>query len=244
MHPGSEALDRTRPGRRRPVDGRRGSRGHRQGGGPDLEVQVPPRQRPRPESRRQDDADRQLPRRRRADDERPLPLDAVGRPRQERHPHRPRARPRRSAATGSAGSAAGGGASARSAASSRRSRCRASTAASRWRPTGRTAYVSGTPESSTEYDQPPEGTPGLEGDVIHVFRYSAKSGKATRDGVIEVPRAGRHAAAAGLPAHADRPGLVAARPRRSLPTARRCSRRSTSPTAPRSSTPSRRTSST
>jgi phosphoesterase family protein len=57
-------------------------------------------------------------------------------------------------------------------------------------PDGRTAYVSGTPESSTEYDQPPEGTPGLEGDVIHVFRYSAKSGKATRDGVIEVPAPG------------------------------------------------------
>ena len=54
-------------------------------------------------------------------------------------------------------------------------------------PDGRTAYVSGTPESSTDYDKPPEGTPGLEGDVIHVFRYSRKTGKATRDGVIEVP---------------------------------------------------------
>jgi DNA-binding beta-propeller fold protein YncE len=54
-------------------------------------------------------------------------------------------------------------------------------------PDGRTAYVSGTPESTTEYDQPPEGTPGIEGDVIHVFRYSAKRGTATRDGVIDVP---------------------------------------------------------
>ncbi len=54
-------------------------------------------------------------------------------------------------------------------------------------PDGRTAYVSGTPESSTDYDQPPEGTPGIEGDVIHVFRYNAKRGRATRDGVIEVP---------------------------------------------------------
>ena len=41
-------------------------------------------------------------------------------------------------------------------------------------PDGRTAYVSGTPESTTDYDQPPEGTPGLEGDVIHVFRYSGE----------------------------------------------------------------------
>src|SRR5215212_7387324 len=86
----SEALDRTRPDRRRPADGRRGPRGHEQGGGPDRAVQVPPRQRPRPEPRRQDDPDRQLPSGRRADDERPLPLDPVGRPRQERRPHRPR----------------------------------------------------------------------------------------------------------------------------------------------------------
>ena len=56
-------------------------------------------------------------------------------------------------------------------------------------PDGRTAYVSGTPESEANYDPatPPEGTPGLEGDVIHVFRYNRKRGKATRDGVIEVP---------------------------------------------------------
>ena len=57
-------------------------------------------------------------------------------------------------------------------------------------PDGRTAYVSGTPESSTDYDQPPEGTPGIEGDVIHVFRYRRRTGKATRDGVIEVPAPG------------------------------------------------------
>jgi DNA-binding beta-propeller fold protein YncE len=57
-------------------------------------------------------------------------------------------------------------------------------------PDGRTAYVSGTPEPSTDYDQPPEGTPGLEGDVIHVFRYRRRTGKATRDGVIEVPAPG------------------------------------------------------
>jgi DNA-binding beta-propeller fold protein YncE len=54
-------------------------------------------------------------------------------------------------------------------------------------PDGRTAYVSGTPESTTEYDQPPEGTPGASGDAIHVFRYSAKTGKARRAGLIGVP---------------------------------------------------------
>src|SRR5215212_6543315 len=43
-------------------------------------------------------------------------------------------------------------------------------------PDGKTAYVSGTPQSTTIYDQPPEGTPGLEGDVIHVFSYSGRTG--------------------------------------------------------------------
>jgi DNA-binding beta-propeller fold protein YncE len=57
-------------------------------------------------------------------------------------------------------------------------------------PDGRTVYVSGTPQSSTVYDQPPEGTPGLGGDVIHVFRYSRKTGRARRAGVIEVPAPG------------------------------------------------------
>lgn len=54
-------------------------------------------------------------------------------------------------------------------------------------PDGRTAYVSGTPESDHDDQRSPEGTPGKQGDVIHVFRYNGKSGAATRDGVIEVP---------------------------------------------------------
>jgi DNA-binding beta-propeller fold protein YncE len=54
-------------------------------------------------------------------------------------------------------------------------------------PDGRTAYVSGTPESDHADQQSPPGTPGKEGDVIHVFRYSGKTGRATRDGVIAVP---------------------------------------------------------
>jgi phosphoesterase family protein len=51
----------------------------------------------------------------------------------------------------------------------------------------RTAYVSGTKESSTDEEKSPAGTPGKAGDVIHVFKYDASSGKATRDGVISVP---------------------------------------------------------
>ena len=49
------------------------------------------------------------------------------------------------------------------------------------------AYVAGTAETTVERNQSPEGTPGKEGDVIHVFGYDARSGEATQDGVIEVP---------------------------------------------------------
>jgi DNA-binding beta-propeller fold protein YncE len=51
----------------------------------------------------------------------------------------------------------------------------------------RTAYVAGTPESSHEDQQTPKGTPGKEGDVIHVFTYDGKTGKAKRAGTIPVP---------------------------------------------------------
>ena len=54
-------------------------------------------------------------------------------------------------------------------------------------PDGRTAYVSGTPESSHKDQQSPAGTPGKGGDVLHVFRYDAATGQATRDGTIGVP---------------------------------------------------------
>jgi YVTN family beta-propeller protein len=57
-------------------------------------------------------------------------------------------------------------------------------------PDGRTAYVSGTPESDHEDQKSPADTPGKEGDVIHVFKYSGRNGTATRDGVIEVPPPG------------------------------------------------------
>src|SRR3954451_15562286 len=52
---------------------------------------------------------------------------------------------------------------------------------------GRTAYVSGVADSEHVDEKAPPGTPGLEGDVIHVFTYSRKSGQARRAGVIPVP---------------------------------------------------------
>ena len=52
---------------------------------------------------------------------------------------------------------------------------------------GRTAYVSGTAESAHEDQQTPAGTPGKEGDVIHVLRYDPRTGRAARAGTIPVP---------------------------------------------------------
>ncbi|MEA2351057.1 MAG: hypothetical protein QOG86_1998, partial [Thermoleophilaceae bacterium] len=54
-------------------------------------------------------------------------------------------------------------------------------------PDARTAYVSGTPESDHKDQQSPKGTPGKEGDVIHVFHYNGHTGKAKRAGTIPVP---------------------------------------------------------
>jgi DNA-binding beta-propeller fold protein YncE len=51
----------------------------------------------------------------------------------------------------------------------------------------RTAYVSGTPETTHKDQESPAGTPGKEGDVIHVFRYDGKTGMAARAGTIPVP---------------------------------------------------------
>ena len=53
-------------------------------------------------------------------------------------------------------------------------------------PDGRTAYVSGVPESTSADQESPADTPGKEGDVIHVLRYG-RDGRASRDGVISVP---------------------------------------------------------
>ena len=117
----------------------------------------------------------------------------------------------------------------------------------------RTAYVSGTPESEHQDQQSPAGTPGKQGDVIHVFHYDGTTGVAKR--AEHAPRA----AAPGTAAPQVLPGqgqfqvgppipqnflptntAPQSWPRDlalSLQTAGRCSRPSTSPTAPRSSTP-------
>jgi DNA-binding beta-propeller fold protein YncE len=54
-------------------------------------------------------------------------------------------------------------------------------------PDGGTAYVSGSPESPHDDQTSPQGTPGKQGDVIHVFKLDRHRGTAVRDGVIEVP---------------------------------------------------------
>ncbi|MEA2390372.1 MAG: hypothetical protein QOK31_481 [Solirubrobacteraceae bacterium] len=54
-------------------------------------------------------------------------------------------------------------------------------------PDGHTAYVSGVAESDHKDQKTPANVPGKQGDVIHVFRYSARTGRARRAGVIGVP---------------------------------------------------------
>ena len=57
-----------------------------------------------------------------------------------------------------------------------------------------TAYVSGTKDpcdgctkGTHLYEGAPKGTPGMEGDVIHVFHFDARTGIAQRTGVIPIP---------------------------------------------------------
>ncbi len=54
-------------------------------------------------------------------------------------------------------------------------------------PTRNRAYVSGLLASPHTDETPPPHVPGQAGDVLHVFRYSAKTGRAKRRGVIGVP---------------------------------------------------------
>jgi DNA-binding beta-propeller fold protein YncE len=53
-------------------------------------------------------------------------------------------------------------------------------------PSSNTAYVSGLPDSGHKDQATPPGTPGREGDVIHVYKYDA-NGRATFSGLIPVP---------------------------------------------------------
>ena len=54
-------------------------------------------------------------------------------------------------------------------------------------PNGKTAYVSGIPESKNTDERVPSSIPGTSGDVISVFTINKRTGHATRDGVIAVP---------------------------------------------------------
>src|SRR4051795_5766167 len=54
-------------------------------------------------------------------------------------------------------------------------------------PDGKTAYVSGLHDSPNKDQSAPPGTPGTQGDVIHVFTYNKTTGTAKRAGLIPVP---------------------------------------------------------
>ncbi|MCW3000551.1 MAG: beta-propeller repeat protein [Solirubrobacterales bacterium] len=62
-------------------------------------------------------------------------------------------------------------------------------------PASPTVYVSGVKDSSYTGQRAPAGAPGRQGDVIHVFSYSARTGSAKGQGTIPVPP----------PAHAPTP---------------------------------------
>src|SRR3954470_15659085 len=57
-------------------------------------------------------------------------------------------------------------------------------------PQGPRVYVSGVHDSSHKLQQSPAGTPGIEGDVVHVFSYSTRFGRAKFERVIKVPPPG------------------------------------------------------
>ena len=54
-------------------------------------------------------------------------------------------------------------------------------------PTRSLVYVSGVSGSRYKLQKPPAGTPGAEGDVVHVFSYSSRFGVAQFERVIKVP---------------------------------------------------------
>jgi DNA-binding beta-propeller fold protein YncE len=66
-------------------------------------------------------------------------------------------------------------------------------------PSGSVAYVSGVADSSHKDQASPAGTPGISGDVIHVFRYDAASGHAEFDHVVAVPPPSSAPAAQSFP---------------------------------------------
>jgi DNA-binding beta-propeller fold protein YncE len=72
-------------------------------------------------------------------------------------------------------------------------------------PDGRTAYVSGVPDSGHADQKVDASVPGRNGDVVHVFTYNRGTGIADRNGVIPVPPP------AGAPAYQDFPPSATAK---------------------------------
>src|SRR3954463_6385122 len=60
-------------------------------------------------------------------------------------------------------------------------------------------YVSGVHDSSHELEKSPPGTPGINGDVVHVFSYSTRFGVARFEKVIPVPPPSNAPAAQDFP---------------------------------------------
>src|SRR3954454_6201329 len=65
-------------------------------------------------------------------------------------------------------------------------------------------YVSGVHDSSHKLEKSPPGTPGIDGDVVHVFSYSTRFGKAKFEKVIPVPPPSDAPAAQNFPPATDK----------------------------------------
>jgi DNA-binding beta-propeller fold protein YncE len=77
----------------------------------------------------------------------------------------------------------------------------------------RTAYVSGTKDpcdgcsgGTHLYEGAPKGTPGMDGDNVHVFQYDPKTGQAKRTDVIKIPPKPGAAAPQVIPTGLPAPG--------------------------------------
>ena len=109
-------------------------------------------------------------------------------------------------------------------------RCRGSAAASPLRATAVPRTSLGSPSRRTRTSRRPAGTPGKEGDVIHVLTLRpASTGRATPGGHDRGAAARRRAARRRASRRPRRAQVLAARPRRVAATGRRCSPRSTWP---------------
>src|SRR5204862_7518167 len=62
------------------------------------------------------------------------------------------------------------------------------------------------PDRSHSGEDAPPGTPGVDGDVIHVFSYDARTGKAQRTGVLPVPPPSGAPVPQAIPTVVPKPG--------------------------------------